>query len=603
MLLASLSVGSGIAAATSKSAFVPEDLNSNATVSQFNIGAAGGLSQKLPAAVAAADTNAHDVAIAPDGKSVYVLASPAGSGDVLQYDVGAGGLLSPKTPASVAAGTSPGGLAISPDGRSVYVANQLSISQYDVGAGGALSPKTPPSINVPGAGLQQVAVSPDGRSVYVVDYLGGGVLEYDVGAGGVLSPKTPATVASGTNPQGMAVSPDGTSVYVVNRGEKDVALLHVGAGGTLSKVGTTVAGSEPTFVAVSPDGKNVYVVDRNGGIAAGAVLQYDVGSGGVLLPKTPTSVAAGLNADGIAISPDGKSVYVSNNQSSDVSQYDVGSGGALSPKTPATVAAGLGAAGVGVAPDQGPVASFTAGASPAGSPTRFDGSASSDSDGTIARYDWSFGDGTSAAGGGATPTHTYSAPGTYTARLTVTDDGGCSTSFVFTGQTASCNGGSPATTTAVVGITKSKAGTGTGPGPGVPRFTGVFESARRWRLGNALPRIARARRLPIGTTFGFKINESVRMGLAFTQTTPGRRSGHRCVVQNKRNKHKPRCTRTVTAATLTFTVGVGIHRVRFQGRVSRRRTLAPGRYTLIMTATNAAGQRDRAKLTFTIVKR
>ena len=602
MLLASLSVGSGIAAATSSSAFVPEDLNSNDTVSQFDIGAAGGLSPKSPPAVAAADTNAHDVAIAPDGKSVYVLASPAGSGDVLQYDVGAGGSLSPKTPASVAAGTSPEGLAISPDGRSVYVANQLSISQYDVGAGGALSPKTPPTINVPGADLQQVAVSPDGRSVYVVDFSGGDVLQYDVGAGGVLSPKTPATAASGTSPEGIAVSPDGTSVYVVNRGEKDVALLHVGAGGTLSKVGTTVAGSEPTVVAVSPDGKNVYIVDRNGGPPfVGSVLQYDVGSGGVLLPKTPSALTAGVNPTGLAISPDGKSVYVSNDESGDVSQYDVGAGGALSPKTPATAAAGLGAAGVEVVPDQGPAASFTASASPAGSPTRFDGSASSDPDGTIARYDWSFGDGTSAAGGGATPTHTYRAPGTYTARLTVTDDGGCSTSFVFTGHTASCTGGPAATTTAIVGITPRTGGTGAGP-PG-PRFTGVFESARRWREGNAPPRIARARKLPIGTTFGFKINESVRMRLAFTQTTVGRRSGHSCVVQNKRNKHKPNCTRTVTAATLTFTVGAGSHRVRFQGRVSRRKTLAPRRYTLIMTATNAAGQRDRAKLTFTIVKR
>lgn len=600
VVLAWLSVGSGIAAATSNSAYVPEDLNFNATVSQFDIGAAGGLSPKSPASAAAADTNAHDVAIAPDGKSVYVLASPTGGGDVLQYDVGVGGTLSPKTPASVPAGTSPAGLAISPDGKSVYVANQLSISQYDVGAGGALSAKTPPTVSVPGAGLQQVAVSPDGRSVYVTDF-GGNVLQYDVGAGGVLSPKTPATVASGTNPEGIAVSPDGTSVYVVDRGDKEVALLHVGVGGTLSKVGTTVAGSEPTVVAVSPDGKNVYVVDRNGGVAAGAVLQYDVGQGGVLLPKTPASVAAGTNASGIAISPDGKSVYVSNNQSSDVSQYDVGSGGALSPKTPATVAAGLGAAGVGVVPDQGPVAAFTASASPAGSPTRFDGSASSDTDGTIARYDWSFGDGTSAAGGGATPTHTYSAPGTYTARLTVTDDGGCSTSFVFTGQTASCTGGPAATMTAIVAIAKGTGGTGTGTGSAVPRFTGVSESARRWREGNALPRIARAHKLPIGTTFGFKINESVRMQLAFTQSTLGRRVGHHCVAQNKRNKPKPRCTRTVTAATLTFTVGAGSHRVRFQGRVSRHKTLAPGRYTLIMTATNAAGQRDRAKLTFTIV--
>jgi PKD repeat protein len=342
-------------------------------------------------------------------------------------------------------------------------------------------------------------------------------------------------------------------------------------------------------------------VDRNGGPPfVGSVLQYDVGSGGVLLPKTPAAVPAGVNASQVAISPDGNSVYVPNNQSSDVSQYDVGAGGALSPKTPATVAVGVGAAGVRVIPDQGPVASFTATAAPAGSPTRFDGSASNDTDGRIARYDWSFGDGASAVNAGATPTHTYGAAGTYTARLTVTDHGGCSTAFVFTGQTASCAGGPAATTTAIVSIAKSTAGTGTGLASTVPRLTRVSESARRWREGNALPQIARAHKLPIGTTFTFKINEPVRIRLAFTQTRAGRRAGHRCVVQNKRNKQAQ-----VHAHGDRGNVGVrrgrGRPPVRFQGRVSRHKTLAAGLYTLIMIVTNAAGQVGR-KLTFTIVK-
>ena len=43
---------------------------------------------------------------------------------VSQYDVGAGGALAPKSPATVAAGRStPSGVAVSPDGASVYVAN------------------------------------------------------------------------------------------------------------------------------------------------------------------------------------------------------------------------------------------------------------------------------------------------------------------------------------------------------------------------------------------------------------------------------------------------------------------------------------------------
>jgi subtilisin len=50
----------------------------------------------------------------------------------------------------------------------------------------------------------------------------------------------------------------------------------------------------------------------------------------------------------------------------------------------------------------------------------FDASGSSDSDGSIASYDWDFGDGNTVSG--VTANHTYAASGTYTVVLTVTDD-------------------------------------------------------------------------------------------------------------------------------------------------------------------------------------
>ncbi len=52
----------------------------------------------------------------------------------------------------------------------------------------------------------------------------------------------------------------------------------------------------------------------------------------------------------------------------------------------------------------------------------FDGSASSDADGTVDSYSWEFGDGTT--GSGATASHDYAAAGTYQVRLTVTDNAG-----------------------------------------------------------------------------------------------------------------------------------------------------------------------------------
>jgi PKD repeat protein len=56
----------------------------------------------------------------------------------------------------------------------------------------------------------------------------------------------------------------------------------------------------------------------------------------------------------------------------------------------------------------------------------FSGSASYDPDGTIAGYAWSFGDGTT--GTGVTTTHWYATAGTYTVRLTVTDNLGATAS-------------------------------------------------------------------------------------------------------------------------------------------------------------------------------
>jgi PKD repeat protein len=55
-----------------------------------------------------------------------------------------------------------------------------------------------------------------------------------------------------------------------------------------------------------------------------------------------------------------------------------------------------------------------------GVPLVFTGSGSYDPDGTIAAYEWDFGDGD--RGTGVAPTHTYAQDGTYTVALTVTDN-------------------------------------------------------------------------------------------------------------------------------------------------------------------------------------
>jgi DNA-binding beta-propeller fold protein YncE len=325
-------------------------------VSQFD--ALGGPLVPLTPATAAAGGDPTGVAVSPDGKSVYV--TNFVDNTVSQYDVGAGGALTPKTPATVATGMGPLGVAVSADGASVYVANinDNTVSQYDVGPGGALTPKNPAAV-ASGNAPFGVAVSPDGKSVYVTNRAVPCcpmVSQYDVGAGGSLTPKTPATVATAGFPTGVAVSPDSKSVYVTNTLAtphvlgNTVSQYDVGVGGALTPKtpDAAVAGSAPRGVAVSPDGTSVYVTNS----ADNTLSQYDVGAGGALTPKAPATVATGSLPVGVALSPDGKSVYVTNegSNSNTVSQYDVGAGGTLTPKTPATVAAGTFPDGIAVTP-------------------------------------------------------------------------------------------------------------------------------------------------------------------------------------------------------------------------------------------------------------
>ena len=111
------------------------------------------------------------------------------------------------------------------------------------------------------------------------------------------------------------------------------------------------AGDSASGVAVSPDGGSVYVtneLDAN-------LSQYDRGAGGALAPKSPPTVVAGHLPEEVAVSPDGGSVYVTTAADDMIFQYDVGPGGALKPKSPPAVATGDFPRGLAVSPDGGSV--------------------------------------------------------------------------------------------------------------------------------------------------------------------------------------------------------------------------------------------------------
>lgn len=89
----------------------------------------------------------------------------------------------------------------------------------------------------------------------------------------------------------------------------------------------------------------------------------------------------------------------------------------------------------------------------AGTPVSFSSNGSTDPDGSIATYTWTFGDGTSRTG--ASPTHTYANGGTYTVQLTVTDDRGATATD---NATATITAPGPTTGTVAGTVTSSKGG-------------------------------------------------------------------------------------------------------------------------------------------------
>ncbi|MGK9146001.1 PKD domain-containing protein [Plantibacter flavus] len=200
--------------------------------------------------------------------------------------------------------------------------------------------------------------------------------------------------------------------------------------------GTTGTGvtTNHTYAAAGSYQAKLTVTDNEGAI--GEVTQTIVVSAPVLVAPTShfTAAAAGLtvNVDG-STSTDADGTIVSH-------AWNFGDG---QTGTGATATHGYAAAGTytithTVTDNDGltgsssssvtvtapanvlPTAAFTA--TPNGLTVAVDGSASTDSDGTIASYAWNFGD--NGTGTGATASHTYTAAGTYTVSLTVTDNRG-----------------------------------------------------------------------------------------------------------------------------------------------------------------------------------
>jgi DNA-binding beta-propeller fold protein YncE len=216
----------------------------------------------------------------------------------------------------------------------------------------------------PGVGSRAIAISPDGRNVYVAASGANAIAVFDRSrsTGALSQPKGKAGCVSsiighakgaqgfglaiGLNaPNSVAVSPDGKNVYATSRDGASVIAFHRNRiTGQLRQLPPSVSGCVsglpipgctagralkwPDVVVVSPDGQNVYVGDFAGsGVIsfsraskAGALTQLS-GTAGCITEAGAEGCAKGTqmnHVEGMAIDPSGSAVYTAGAFSSSI---------------------------------------------------------------------------------------------------------------------------------------------------------------------------------------------------------------------------------------------------------------------------------------------
>jgi YVTN family beta-propeller protein len=203
----------------------------------------------------------YGVAVSPDGREVYV--TQAGHFPLFGTTVSVIDARARKVVGTIPVGNQPIGIVVSPDGRRLYVANQWG-SDLGKGRTSSLSvievaTRTSRTIDLDEGGATGVAVSPDGAYVYVAH-------EVPIGVIRVVRTSDLTTVAKvqvGNGPFGVAASPDGKMVYAANlgtvEGDETVSVIRTQ---DWTVVETITVGKVPVGIAVTPDGRQVVAANR-----------------------------------------------------------------------------------------------------------------------------------------------------------------------------------------------------------------------------------------------------------------------------------------------------------------------------------------------------
>lgn len=141
---------------------------------------------------------------------------------------------------------------------------------YRIGPSGALERVATLALS-PGAGPRHVAMHPNGRFVFVMNELDSTVasLSLDPATGALalvdVKPAVPAEARDHNHCADIQVSPDGRFVYGSNRGHDSIPIFAVdAASGALTPVDyTPCGGATPRNIALSPSGRLLFSANQN----------------------------------------------------------------------------------------------------------------------------------------------------------------------------------------------------------------------------------------------------------------------------------------------------------------------------------------------------
>jgi DNA-binding beta-propeller fold protein YncE len=231
----------------------------------------------------------------------------------------------------------PFGIAVSHDGKAVFVTTDTSLQVFNTTPGGALTPGQSYPVASPGsAGLAAtvVTVTPDGR--YLLVAAGDGIQVLDehsaeVGASNAtLGKLTVPGVRPDARAVNIAVTPDGHFAFVSLQFANVVGVfnlaraVHSGSFGN-DYIGSLNVGMQPVGLAVSPDGQTLYATNFVANAATpGTLTVIDV-------PKATSKqeikaakishVQTGCMPARIAVSADNRTVWVTMRQSNYLLAY------------------------------------------------------------------------------------------------------------------------------------------------------------------------------------------------------------------------------------------------------------------------------------------